>query len=302
MINIFANYLISTIKPLHPYLRGKGYAPFIGVDRHRISTDGEGVTTLVAFYSCPLRCKYCLNPQSLRLSGIFIWDSPNSLLQKVLKDNIYFKSSKGGITFGGGEPLLYPKFISEFKQICPKEWKINVETSLNVSKSSLVHLLGIVDRFIIDIKDMNPITYKQYTGHDNTKVIDNLQFLVQQGLADSMLVRVPLIPGYNTEEDITKSLLTLSKIGIKKTERLIYTTKKLDRKDIDEQTLFQYGQCKCKYLKSIRIEAAKQYNIEYAPHKCNNTKPCSGTCPSCEAELKYINESIDRKYGTYKLA
>ena len=38
-------------------------APLIGTDRHRLSTDGRGVTTLVAFHGCPLRCRYCLNPQ-----------------------------------------------------------------------------------------------------------------------------------------------------------------------------------------------------------------------------------------------
>ena len=40
-------------------------AKIIGSARHRLSTDGDGVTTLVAFHGCPLRCRYCLNPQSL---------------------------------------------------------------------------------------------------------------------------------------------------------------------------------------------------------------------------------------------
>ena len=40
-------------------------APLIGISRLRIRTDGHGVTTLVAFHGCPLRCKYCLNPQGL---------------------------------------------------------------------------------------------------------------------------------------------------------------------------------------------------------------------------------------------
>ena len=39
--------------------------PILGVNRHRLLIDGEGVTTLVAFHGCPLHCKYCLNPQSL---------------------------------------------------------------------------------------------------------------------------------------------------------------------------------------------------------------------------------------------
>ncbi|MBF1451819.1 4Fe-4S cluster-binding domain-containing protein, partial [Prevotella pallens] len=45
-------------------------APIIGIDRHRLTTDGEGVTTLVAFHGCPLHCKYCLNPQCLSPDGV----------------------------------------------------------------------------------------------------------------------------------------------------------------------------------------------------------------------------------------
>ena len=32
-------------------------APIIGISRHRLLTDGEGVTTLVVFHCCPLHCK-----------------------------------------------------------------------------------------------------------------------------------------------------------------------------------------------------------------------------------------------------
>ena len=45
--------------------------PLIGIARHRLTIDGEGVTTLVAFHGCPLRCKYCLNPTSLQPDGVW---------------------------------------------------------------------------------------------------------------------------------------------------------------------------------------------------------------------------------------
>ena len=50
--------------------------PLIGIARHRLTIDGEGVTTLVAFHGCPLRCKYCLNPTSLQPDGV--WESYDS--------------------------------------------------------------------------------------------------------------------------------------------------------------------------------------------------------------------------------
>lgn len=43
--------------------------PVIGVSRHRLGTDGNGVTTLVAFHGCNLRCKYCLNSEALGSAG-----------------------------------------------------------------------------------------------------------------------------------------------------------------------------------------------------------------------------------------
>ena len=46
--------------------------PLIGIARHRLTIDGEGVTTLVAFHGCPLRCKYCLNPTSLQPNGVWV--------------------------------------------------------------------------------------------------------------------------------------------------------------------------------------------------------------------------------------
>lgn len=51
----------------------------IGIARHRLSTDGDGVTTLVAFHGCPLRCRYCLNPQSLDNGDRFREYSPEEL-------------------------------------------------------------------------------------------------------------------------------------------------------------------------------------------------------------------------------
>lgn len=267
-------------------------SPFIGVSRHRIFTDGEGVTTLVAFHSCPLRCKYCLNPQSLEKKGITAWYTPMTLLKEVEKDGIYFDETDGGITFGGGEPLLYPEFIKEFRQICPLSWKINVETSLNVSQRILADILDVIDTYIIDIKDMNPVVYERYTGRSNQAVIDNLHYLVEQGKADNMLVRTPLIPGYNNDEDVFSSICKLEKLGIKKYERLTYKRNKIDETSLDAQLLYTLGKSKCKILKNIRMEVAKRNSITYVPKECNNTKPCSGTCPACERELKYINDEL----------
>ena len=84
-------------------------APFIAISRHRIQTDGEGVTTLCGFYGCPLRCKYCINPQSFRDDTKKLLHTPESLYNAVKLDDIYFLATNGGVTFGGGEPLCNRK-------------------------------------------------------------------------------------------------------------------------------------------------------------------------------------------------
>lgn len=90
----------------------------IGIARHRLSTDGEGVTMLVAFHGCPLRCSYCLNPQSLGDGGRFRKYSPEELYAETRIDELYFIATNGGITFGGGEPCLRFDFIREFRALC----------------------------------------------------------------------------------------------------------------------------------------------------------------------------------------
>ena len=100
--------------------------PLIGIARHRLTIDGEGVTTLVAFHGCPLRCKYCLNPTSLQPDGVWESYDCNQLYEEVRKDELYFLASCGGVTFGGGEPLLQSEFIRQFRQLCGPEWRITV--------------------------------------------------------------------------------------------------------------------------------------------------------------------------------
>lgn len=84
-------------------------------------------------------------------------------------------------------------------------------------------LENIVDQWIVDIKDMNPTIYQAYTGRDNALVIQNLQHLLDTK-AD-ITVRVPLIPIYNTEEDVEKSTAILRKMGVSQIDKFKYIIK-----------------------------------------------------------------------------
>ena len=66
------------------------------ISRHRIATDGKGVTTLVTMHGCPLSCHYCLNPQCKDEATKFRDYTPQQLLSEVANDNLYFLATGGG--------------------------------------------------------------------------------------------------------------------------------------------------------------------------------------------------------------
>ena len=276
----------------------QGSVPVIGIDRHRFLTDGEGVTTLVAFHGCPLDCKYCLNPQCK--SYIREYLNPKQLYDKVKIDDIYFLTTRGGITFGGGEPLLRSEFISEFREICGNKWSICVETSLNVDVIHVKKLLNVIDNWIIDIKDWNNDIYKNYTGKDNQLVKTNLMYLLENGKAEKIMVRIPDIPNFNTNEDVAKTVEELKNIGITKIDRLAYFKDSLSiRKEIDNRELSDNecneGKFKCEVLKSIRQHVADFNKIEYKPTECSHKVCATGCCPVCDNELAWLTKEYYKK-------
>lgn len=189
--------------------------PLIGICRHRLVTDGQGVTTLVAFHGCPLHCKYCLNAQCLRADGVWRQMTVPEILDAVMVDDLYFKATNGGITFGGGEPLLRSDEIVDFCKRRPMEWRIYVETSLNVERQAVEAVAPYIDHYYIDVKDMSPDIYRRYTSIDSRRVRENLLWLAEHGDLQKVTIRLPHIPGYNTQEDRDRSQQQLEAMGFK---------------------------------------------------------------------------------------
>ena len=198
--------------------------PLIGICRHRLTTDGTGVTTLVAFHGCPLSCRYCLNSQCLRPDGVWQRFSVTEILEQVMIDDLYFKATSGGICFGGGEPLLRSDTIAGFCRLCPPEWNIYLETSLNVPLSRLQQVIPFVDHYYVDVKDLSPAIYRSYCQADNAQVVSNLDYLAAQGLQSMVTIRLPLIPDYNEESDRLRSRLQLEEMGFRDFDEFLYDT------------------------------------------------------------------------------
>ena len=187
-------------------------APIFAISRLRMGSDGPGITTLVTFMGCPLKCKYCLNKKChepiLEPDGItprigVKMLTPEELYDIVKIDNIYFQATGGGICFGGGEPTLYSEFIDEFRRICNKQWKITLETCLRCSYGQISSLKSAVDYWIVDIKSYNSNTYKKYTEQDSflKQSLSSLSMLVP---AENVTIKIPRIPGYNDNEDLDR--------------------------------------------------------------------------------------------------
>lgn len=203
-------------------MQSKITAPFIAINRHRLTTDGEGVTTLVGFHGCPLHCEYCLNAQCLQADGVWCRLTPGELYSEVEIDDLYFVATGGGICFGGGEPLLRSDFIKAFAGIMNPEWKLTIETSLNVPLENVKAIASLVQMWYVDIKDMNPDIYKAYGCKENKQVVSNLQWLAANGYADKVIIRLPLIPEYNTDEDRQRSQQQLEEMGFTNFDKFNY--------------------------------------------------------------------------------
>lgn len=201
-------------------------APVITFSRLRMTTDGEGVTTLVIFHDCPLRCKYCLNPFSFAPDTKREELTPHQLYDRVKIDDLYFVATGGGVTFGGGEPLLRADFLKEFRALCGDRWHLCAETSLNVPAEAVRTAAECMDMFYVDCKDTNPEIYKAYTGIQNAQMLENLRTLISLAGTERVVVRVPLIPGYNTEDDREKSRALLTSLGVTQFDFFTYKTER----------------------------------------------------------------------------
>lgn len=192
--------------------------------RHRIMTDGRGVTTLAAARGCPLRCRYCINERALRADAPARLFSPRELYELVRADDLYFQATGGGVTFGGGEPLLYAPFIAAFREVCGAAWRLTAETSLNVPETNVRAALGCLDELIVDVKDVNPEIYRAYTGKDNARALSNLRLALRALGPERVLVRVPRIPGFNGQADVERSVEALGRMGAARFDVFAYRT------------------------------------------------------------------------------
>ena len=272
-------------------------AGVMGISRFRIGRDGNGITTLVAFQGCPLRCKFCINPDCWKPEESFRSYTPQELYDELKKDDLYFRATEGGVTFGGGEPALRADFIAEFRKICGPDWKIRIETSLNCEPKYIEILAPVIDEWIIDTKAENPQIYLRYTGGRQSYFTFNLQLLTDQlGVGQERItLKVPIIPGYVSEAKGRESYGNYSRLfPDAKVEVVRYKTEQ-ELREARENDRSLKGKELCNLLAEVRHDIAERYDIDLPKRDCTHQGDCPGTCPLCEQDVERLGNEMRNK-------
>jgi pyruvate formate lyase activating enzyme len=121
------------------------------------------------------------------------------LVAEVLKDQVFFEESGGGVTFSGGEPLLQPEFLKAvLKELKGRGIHTAVDTCGLAKTESILEIAPLTDVFLYDLKLMDDAKHRFYTGASNEAILDNLRALGP--VARNIWIRIPLIPSINADE------------------------------------------------------------------------------------------------------
>ena len=165
--------------------------------------DGPGIRTSVFFKGCPLRCVWCHNPESwLRepepdgeaVIGREV--SVSELMEEILVDRTFYRTSGGGVTLTGGEPMMQFPFLRELLAAAKAE---KISTALDTCGfapwEEYREILGLIDLFLYDFKAADSIRHRELTGVENELILENLCRLNEAGAV--IFLRCPLVPGVN---------------------------------------------------------------------------------------------------------
>lgn len=170
------------------------------------TVDGPGIRFVVFMQGCPMRCKYCHNPDS--------WSTLENRKMTVSEIMQQYEGVKefvksGGITVTGGEPLMQTAFVTELFKLAKTT---NIHTALDTSgvlfnpqnPAAVDCLLKYTDLVLLDIKHIDNEEHKKLTGHPNTNILEFAKYLSEKNIP--MWVRHVVVPGITDNEIYLKEL------------------------------------------------------------------------------------------------
>ena len=184
--------------------------------------DGPGIRTIVFLKGCPLRCRWCCNPESqdwkpetIVTAGI---SKPvgrdvtvGEVLEEISRDRVYYnRSGGGGLTLSGGECLWQP----DFSEALLKAAKLRgistaIETTGYAEMDVIRRLLPYVDTVLMDIKHTNPEKHREFTTKDNGLILENAKHIARE--SNCLIIRTPVIPTFNDTEEEIASIAAFAK-------------------------------------------------------------------------------------------
>ena len=171
------------------------------------TVDGPGVRAVVFAAGCPLRCKYCHNPDTWKMTDGTPTEA-SELAARISRLYPYIKD--GGVTFSGGEPLLQAEFFTVLAGLLKERGlHIALDTSGCVMNEAVVGLLDMVDLVLLDVKFTDECSYFRNTGGSFSQTVAFLDELERRGMP--VWIRQVIVPGLNdTAEDIGRLSALLS--------------------------------------------------------------------------------------------
>lgn len=148
------------------------------------TVDGPGIRFVVFLQGCPMRCKYCHNPDSWDFGGGTRY-SAEDVASRALRYKNYIKNG-GGVTVSGGEPLMQTEFVTELFKILKSN---GIHTAVDTSGitfnrgdcEKIKALLKYTDLVLLDIKHIDDKEHKALTGFGNKNVLEFAEFLSDIG-------------------------------------------------------------------------------------------------------------------------
>lgn len=184
--------------------------------------DGPGIRTIVFLKGCPLRCRWCCNPESQDWKPETIVTAGVSkpvgrdvtvgeVLEEISRDRVYYnRSGGGGLTLSGGECLWQPDFSAALLQAAKlRGISTAIETTGYAEMDVIRRLLPYVDTVLMDIKHTNPEKHREFTTKDNGLILENAKHIARE--SNCLIIRTPVIPTFNDSEEEIASIAAFAK-------------------------------------------------------------------------------------------
>ncbi len=186
--------------------------------------DGPGVRTTVFLQGCPLRCRWCQNPESQPFAARGEGRTIDAILDEIRKDRAYFRTTHGGVTLSGGEPLAQERdsLVALLTALKAEGLHVAVETAGDVPWRTFEAVLPHVDLFLFDLKAVgDEVLHRRLTGRSGQRIEANLRRLVEAGAP--VRLRMCIVPGHNdSAANLEATAARLRGLGLPRIELMRY--------------------------------------------------------------------------------